>query len=189
MSARNAQLLLVLALFATAGGAVTGCGNEQGSGRGAQARTPGHSPMAEARARQVADAWDGSEAARAWRKGYYYPIGEVVQLPEDAFHDAADKQAYGNQNFALRGQLPAAPRKNGQVTWESGGSLTLPLMEARQAYEAVARGGNDGPHLTVTGAKLGEMTLSTSRGPATVPAWLFTLDGYDTRSNRPPSVP
>jgi hypothetical protein len=34
--------------------------------------------------------------------------------------------------------------------------------------------------LTVTGAKLGEMTLATSRGPATVPAWLFTLDGYDT---------
>ncbi|MFB7115500.1 hypothetical protein [Streptomyces sp. NPDC056291] len=183
MSARTAQLLLVLALFAAAHGAVTGCGSEQGSGRGAQARTPGHSPMAEARARQVADAWDGSEAARAWRKGYY-PIGEVVQLPEDAFHDAADKLAFGNQNFALRGQLPAAPRKNGRVKWESGGSLTLPLMEARQAYEAVARGGNDGPHLTVTGAKLGEMTLSTSRGPATVPAWLFTLDGYGTPLKR-----
>ncbi|MFF4788321.1 hypothetical protein ACFY2M_00755 [Streptomyces sp. NPDC001276] len=195
MSVRAAQLLLVLALFAAAGGAVTGCGSEQGSGRGAQARTPGHSPMAEARARQVGDAWDGSEAARAWRKGYY-PIGEVVQLPEDAFHDAADKQAYGNQNFALRGQLPAVPRKNGRVTWESGGSLTLPLMEARQAYEAVARGGDDGPHLTVTGAKLGEMTLATSRGPATVPAWLFTLDGYDTplkqaavRPLKPPTPP
>ncbi|MGW4044815.1 hypothetical protein [Streptomyces sp. NPDC004721] len=195
MSARIAQLFLVLALFAVAGGAVTGCGSEQDSGRGVQARTPGHSPMAEARARQVADAWDGSEAARAWRKGYY-PIGEVVQLPEDAFHDAADKQAYGNQNFALRGQLPAAPRKNGRVKWESGASLTLPLMEARQAYEAVARGGNDGPHLTVTGAKLGEMTLSTSRGPATVPAWLFTLDGYGTplkraavRPLKPPTPP
>ncbi|WSB30880.1 winged helix-turn-helix domain-containing protein [Streptomyces sp. NBC_01788] len=117
MSARTAQLLLVLALFAAAGGAVTGCGSEQGSGRGAQARAPGHSPVAEARAREVADAWDGSEAARAWRKGYY-PIGEVVQLPEDAFHDAADKQAYLNRNFALRGQLPAAPRKNGRWSWQ-----------------------------------------------------------------------
>ncbi|MEU7385011.1 MULTISPECIES: hypothetical protein [unclassified Streptomyces] len=193
MSARIAQLLLALALFAAAGGAVTGC--EQGSDRGAQSRAPGHSPVAKARARQVADAWDGSEAARAWRKGYY-PLGEQVQLPEDAFHDAADKQAYLNQNFALRGQLPATPRKNGRVKWESGGSLTLPLLEARQAYEAVARGGNDGPHLTVTGAKLGEMTLSTSRGPATVPAWLFTLDGYGTplkrvavRPLKPPAPP
>ncbi|MGW3513448.1 hypothetical protein [Streptomyces sp. NPDC000994] len=166
--ARTAQLLLVLALFAAAGGTLTGCGPEVRVRQGADAR-----------ARQVADAWDGSEAARAWRKGYH-PIGETVDLPEDAFHDISDKQAYEAQNFALRGQLPATPRKDGRVKWENGGSLTLPLMEARQAYEAVARGSNDGPHLTVTEVKLGEMTLATSRGPATVPAWLFTLDGYDT---------
>ncbi|MER6976771.1 hypothetical protein [Streptomyces carpinensis] len=179
MSARTARLFLVLALSAAAGGAVTGCGSEQGSGRGAQSRVFGPSPVAEARARQVADAWDGSEAARAWRKGYY-PTEEGVQLPEDAFHDAADKQAYGNHNFTLHGRLPAAPRKDGRVKWESGDSLTLPLMEAQEAYEAVAHGSDDGPRLIVTGAKLGEMTLATSRGPATVPAWLFTLDGYDT---------
>ncbi|MGW9031558.1 hypothetical protein ACWGQ5_47605 [Streptomyces sp. NPDC055722] len=194
MPARTAQLLFVLALFAVAGGAVTGCGREQGSGRGAQSGAPDPGPAA-ARARQVADAWDGSEAARAWRKGYY-PLGDAIQLPEHAFHDGADKQAYETQNFVLSGELPAAPRKNGQVKWESGGSLTLPLMEARQAYESVARGGHDGPHLTVTGAKLGEMTLATSRGPATVPAWLFTLDGYDTplkrtalRPSKPPTPP
>ncbi|MEU6318205.1 hypothetical protein [Streptomyces sp. NPDC047009] len=181
MPARTAQLLLVLTLFAAAGGAVTGCDSEQEGGRGARSHTP--DPVAKARARQVADAWDGSEAARAWRKGYY-PMDETVQLPEHAFHDGDDKQAYEAQNFVLRGELPAAPRKNGQVKWESGASLTLPLMEARQAYETVARGGHDGPHLTVTGAKLGEMTLATSRGPATVPAWLFTLDGYDTPLKR-----
>ncbi len=168
--ARTAQLLVVLALFAAAGGTLTGCG------RVAEVRAR---QVADARARQVADAWDGSEAARAWRKGYH-PTGEAVDLPEDAFHDISDKQAYEAQNFVLRGQLPVAPGKNGRVKWESGGSLTLPLVEARQAYGAVARGGNDGPHLTVTGAKLGEMALATSRGPATVPAWLFTLDGYDT---------
>ncbi|MFB7114115.1 hypothetical protein [Streptomyces sp. NPDC056190] len=168
--AHTAQLLLVLALFAAAGGTLTGCG------RVAEVRAR---QVADARARQVADAWDDSEAARAWRKGYH-PIGEAVDLPEDAFHDISDKLAYEAQNLALRGQLPATPGKNGRVKWESGASLTLPLMEARQAYEAVARGSNGGPHLTVTGVKLGEMTLSTSRGPATVPAWLFTLDGYDT---------
>ncbi|MEV6995376.1 hypothetical protein AB0N87_40560 [Streptomyces sp. NPDC093228] len=136
-----------------------------------------------------------SEAARAWRKGYY-PIGEAVQLPEDAFHDEADKQAHESRNFALRGRLPTAARKNGLVRWQSGGSLTLPLMEAQQTYEVVARGGGKGPQLHVTGAKLGEMTLATSRGPATVPAWLFTVDGYDTplkraavRPSEPPTPP
>ncbi|MGW9022895.1 hypothetical protein ACWGQ5_01395 [Streptomyces sp. NPDC055722] len=112
MPARTAQLLLVLTLFAATGGAVTGCDSEQGGGRGTRSHTP--DPVAKARARQVADAWDGSEAARAWRKGYY-PMGETVQLPEHAFHDGDDKQAYEAQSFVLRGELPAAPRKNGQV--------------------------------------------------------------------------
>ncbi len=192
MPTRTAQLLLALTLLAAAGGTVTACG----SGRGAQSRTPARdNPVAKARARQVADAWDGSEAARAWRKGYY-PIGEAVQLPEDAFHDEADKQAYESRSFTLRGRLPTAPRKNGLVRWQSGGSLRLPLMEAQQAYEAVAHGGGKGPQLHVTEVKPGEMTLATSRGPATVPAWLFTLDGYDTplkraavRSSEPPTPP
>ncbi|MGW2428596.1 hypothetical protein [Streptomyces sp. NPDC001640] len=191
MPTRTAQLLLALTLLAAAGGTVTACD----SGRGAQSRTPRDNPVAEARACQVADAWDGSEAARAWRKGYY-PIGEAVQLPEDAFHDEADKQAYESRSFTLRGRLPTAPRKNGLVRWQSGGSLRLPLMEAQQAYEAVAHGGGKGPQLHVTEVKPGEMTLATSRGPATVPAWLFTLDGYDTplkraavRSSEPPTPP
>ncbi|NGN70366.1 hypothetical protein G5C51_41600, partial [Streptomyces sp. A7024] len=45
------------------------------------------------------------------------------------------------------------------------------------------------PHLAVTGAKLGEMTVTTSRGPATVPAWVFTLDGYPSPLKRSAVVP
>ncbi|WP_326721461.1 MULTISPECIES: hypothetical protein [unclassified Streptomyces] len=168
---RTAHPLIVLALFtAAAVGAVAGCGSEKAGG------SP---PQSGARARQVAEAWDGSQAAEVWRKGYY-PMGESVQLPDGAFRNEDDKLAYMTQNFVLRGKLPAASPKEGKVEWKSGGSLTLPLTGARAAYETVARGGGDGPHLTVTGAKLGEMSLATSRGPATVPAWLFTLDGYDT---------
>ncbi|WP_461084421.1 hypothetical protein [Streptomyces deserti] len=70
------------------------------------------------------------------------------------------------------------------MTWEGGVSLTAPLMEAEQAYLALDRAGSPGPRLTVTGAKLGEMAVVTSRGPATVPAWLFTLDGYDSPLKR-----
>ncbi|MFG2126804.1 hypothetical protein ACGFNV_03225 [Streptomyces sp. NPDC048751] len=179
--ARTVQLIVAVALFA----AGTGCGSEKktADGHNARDRAVEQDPKAAARARQVADAWDGSEAAEAWRKGYF-PMGDAVQLPENAFRSKADKTAYATQNFVLRGSLPATPRKNGQVRWETGGSLTLPLMGARKAYESVARGRNDGPHLTVTGAKLGETTVATNRGPATVPAWLFTLEGYDTPLKR-----
>ncbi|MFD4141773.1 hypothetical protein [Streptomyces sp. NPDC058572] len=182
-AARAVDLLVVLALLTAATGAVAGCGSEKAGGHGARVGDDDPAPESEARARRVADAWDGSKAAETWRKGYY-PVGETVQLPENAFRNGADKRAYGSRNFVLRGELPDTPQKDGKVKWESGGSLTLPLMGARKAYETVARGSNDGPHLTVTGAKLGEMTLATSRGPATVPAWLFTLEGYDTPLKR-----
>ncbi|WP_367319424.1 hypothetical protein [Streptomyces sp. HUAS ZL42] len=179
-TARTARLLVVLALLTGTVGAVAGCGSERAGGG---ARDAEQAPDPAVRARQVADAWDGSPAAETWRQGYY-PMGDVVQLPEDAFHDSDDKEAYARRNFVLLGELPAEAPADGQIKWRSGGSLTLPLMDARSAYETLAGGGDDGPHLTVTGAKLGETTLTTSRGPATVPAWLFTLEGYDTPLRR-----
>ncbi|GAA4939462.1 hypothetical protein GCM10023238_01420 [Streptomyces heliomycini] len=60
-------------------------------------------------------------------------------------------------------------------------------MGAKKAYRSFALGRSEGPRLTVTGARLGETTITTSRGTATVPAWLFTLEGYDARSSVSPS--
>ncbi|GAA5708128.1 hypothetical protein AQJ43_09475 [Streptomyces avermitilis] len=182
-SARTVHLLVALALLA--GAAVAGCGGEKEDGsRGAEVGDGNSaSPQVKVRAGQVADAWDGSKAAEIWHKGYY-PMGEVVQLPGTGLHNDADKRAYKTGNFLLRGGLPASFHKDGQVRWGSGGSLTLPLMGAQKAYMALDRDSSDGPHLVATGAKLGEMTLTTSRGPATVPAWLFTLEGYDTPLKR-----
>jgi hypothetical protein len=175
-TSRTGRLLAALALFAVGTGALAGCGGRSGDAGDV-------APETRERARRVADAWDGSAAADAWRSGYY-PMADVVQLPEGAFHNAADKEAYLTDNFVLDGELPGTSPKSGQVTWESGASLTRPLMGARQAYETLAGTSSKGPHLTVTGAKLGETTLATSRGPATVPAWLFTLEGYDSPLKR-----
>jgi hypothetical protein len=50
-------------------------------------------------------------------------------------------------------------------------------MGARKAYARLAAGRGE-PRLTVTGVRLGTMTVATTSGPATVPAWLFALDGY-----------
>ncbi|MEV6595168.1 hypothetical protein [Streptomyces acidicola] len=173
-----------VALSAIGLAAVSGCGSQRaavGSDSGTDVLTN--------RARQVAAAWDGSAAAAAWRAGYY-PMGEAVQLPRGGLLSQADKQAYENQNFVLRGELPSTGPKDGQVTWAGDESVTRPLVGADESYKALAGARIDGePHLTVTGAKLGEMTVATSRGPATVPAWLFTLDGYATPLKQAAAVP
>ncbi|MGW6058072.1 hypothetical protein [Streptomyces sp. NPDC055189] len=187
-TARTAKSLVAIALLVGGACAVAGCGSEKADRSGAQVPDSGSALKREVRARQVADAWDGSQAAEVWGKGYY-PMGEAVQLPEEGFRTAADQRAFTTQNFALHGDLPGDPHEDGAVQWKSGGSLALPLAGARTAYEALARGVNDGAHLTVTGAKPGEMDLVTSRGPATVPAWLFTLEGYDTPLKRAAVTP
>ncbi|MFG2559147.1 hypothetical protein [Streptomyces sp. NPDC048496] len=181
-ASRSASLLAGVILSAVGLAAVSGCGSRQ-------AAAGGDAEVLTDRARQVAAAWDGSTAAAAWRAGYY-PMGETVQLPRGGLRSQADKQAYENQNFALRGELPGTGPKDGQATWAGGDSLTRPLVGADESYKTLAGthvGGE--PHLTVTRVELGEMTLATSRGPATVPAWLFTLDGYATPLKQAAVVP
>ncbi|MEV7239361.1 hypothetical protein AB0N06_37505 [Streptomyces sp. NPDC051020] len=168
-ASRSLSLLAAAALSATGLGAVTGCDGQKDAGD--------DTAVLAHRARKVAGAWDESAAA-AWRAGYH-PMGEVVQLPRGGLRSHADKQAYQDHNFVLRGGIPDTGPKDGRVTWIEGGSLTRPLTGAVESYQTLAGGRTGGtPHLTVTGAKLGEMSVVTSRGPAVVPAWLFTLDGY-----------
>ncbi|RFU82902.1 hypothetical protein DY218_30555 [Streptomyces triticagri] len=161
-----------MALTATALGVSAGCGTQAAVGNDSEALRD--------RARQVAQAWDDdSTATAAWRTGYY-PMEEEVQLPQGGLHDKVDEHAYEKGNFALRGKLPSGTATSGRVTWAGDKSLTQPLIDAEKAYESLARNrAGERPQLTVTGAKLGTMRVATSRGPATVPAWLFTLDGYD----------
>ena len=174
-ASRTTSLLALVALSAAGVGAVSGCGSEKEANPQVE--------QAAQRARQVASAWDGSQAAALWRAGYH-PVEQAVQLPRGGLHNKADKRAYQTRNFVLRGDLPATGPKNGQVAWASGKSLTQPLIAANAAYKTLAQARVDGPHLAVTGARLGSMTLATTRGPATVPAWLFTLQGYTSPLKR-----
>ncbi|CAM5248233.1 hypothetical protein [Streptomyces coeruleorubidus] len=171
---RTARLLLVLALSAAGAGAAAGCGTAE-AGR----TEPAPSPRSKDRAHRVAEAWDGSRAAAQWRAGYH-PVAPVVQLPAGGLRDDADRRAYATGTFDLKAPLPSARGKSGRVTWKDGGSLTRPLVAAERAYRALDGNSAPGPRLTVTKAESGDMTVLTSRGPATVPAWLFTLEGYAT---------
>lgn len=171
---RAMSSLALLAVVAAVGlAAASGCGSQAHSGRDAS-----DAELVARRAKQVAAAWDGSPAAAAWRAGYY-PMGDVVQLPRGGLRNQADTQAYQQRRFVLQGRLPTTWPVEGQVDWSQGESTTRPLVGADEAYKTLADSHVRGKsHLTVTKVKLGTMTLATSRGPATVPAWDFTLDGY-----------
>lgn len=184
-------LSLTTALFAA------GCGSDKAADISAPiTRDEDTASPTAGRAQQIAAAWDGSEAADVWHKGYY-PMGDAAPPPDGGFHSEEDKEAHELENYVLSGELPTTAPEKGQAKWAGGGSLTRPLMDARQTYTALNRSDSSaGPHLTVTAATLGEMTIATSRGPATVPAWLFTLKGYDEplkrlalRPSKPPKPP
>ncbi|MET8685551.1 hypothetical protein ABZV77_15150 [Streptomyces sp. NPDC004732] len=169
--ARRARLLSGVGLSGALLAAAAGCGEQEA------APADSADPLAD-RARQVAEAWDGSAAAAEWRTGYH-PTGETVQLPRGGLRGRADEQAFEDGRLVLRGKLPGPKPRDGRVRWPGGTTLTRPLVGADESYERLvgSRGGGK-PRLTVTGVERGEMQMATSRGPATVPAWLYTLDGY-----------
>lgn len=178
---RSVSLPAGVALSAVSMLALSGCGS--------QAPASSDTDMLAERAQQVAAAWDGSAAAAA-RRDLYDPVGEETQLPESGLRSKADKQAYKDRNFILRGKLPDSGPKEGPITWSGGRSSTRPLMGAAESYKTLTDTRVDGkPHLTVTGVKLDKMRVATSRGPATVPAWAFTLDGYASPLKRAAAIP
>lgn len=183
-ASRAAGRLATVFLLCVGLGAASGCGSgQEGTEVGDDAERAAH------RARQVATAWDGSTAAATWRVGYY-PMGDVVQLPRGGLRSRADRQAYQDHGFVLRGGLPTTRPKDGRAVWAGKEPLTRPSQGADESFKALSYGrAGVGPHLTVTGAKPGAMTLATSRGPAVVPAWLFTVAGYDTPLKRAAVVP
>ncbi|MGV9894669.1 hypothetical protein [Streptomyces tendae] len=174
--------LVVLVTLSCAATVLAGCGSsrEESVGRAGGDEKQAYS---EIRSRAVAEAWEGSEAADIMRDGYY-PMSDVLEPPEGGFHSEADKRAFATGNFVLLGTLTDATRRYGKIVWGDGGSALFPLLEAGKVYSSLDKGNIEGPNLKVTGVTLGEMAHLTNRGPATVPAWLFTLDGYESPVKR-----
>lgn len=79
------------------------------------------------------------------------------------------------------GTLSAEAPPDGELRWSDGESATVPLRSATQALDDLASAGGgscDGcTALEVTGATLTTVPVETTRGPATAPAWRFTLAG------------
>jgi len=86
---------------------------------------------------------------------------------------------------AAPGVLPAGDPGTGEVRWDDGQAVTLPLMSAEAALQAM-KDGNRGDcggctPLRVTGARLVTVTTRTDRGQATAPAWEYELAGTAAR--------
>ncbi|MET7622400.1 hypothetical protein, partial [Streptomyces sp. NPDC005408] len=159
-----------------AAAAAAGCGSESGGAVGGGGRVGGATAD---RAQQVANAWEGSQAARQWREGFF-SLDVWDELPQNAFRSGEDKEAYANGNFELRGSLPGSAVQ-GRIRWDDGSSLSTTVNSAQTVYGQLDTSGDTGKNpLIITGAELGEMTMTTSRGPARVPAWFFSVKGYDT---------
>jgi len=154
---------VLAAALATA--TLAACGTPPSAGQDSQARP---SATFETRARQVTAQWDRSRATRAWRTGLVLlDPSELVPIPRnEGFASQEQKDAFGSGHFRLAGTLPAKPLP-GLVRWGDGATIRLPLLTARAAFAELA----------VTGAQPATVTILTSRGPASVPAWRFTVTG------------
>jgi hypothetical protein len=156
-------------------------------------------------AAEVAEAWRSSGAGAAWRDGFV-PLEDLTVLPRDVTFTGETKVAYMSGWFRSTVQLSTKAPSGGSVRFGNGETMSVPLASAADAYGVIDKGdppcnseggvapavqppGLEKPPianskaasgqctaLTVTGVKLGTVRLRTSRGEATVPAWLFTVD-------------
>ncbi|SDY70146.1 hypothetical protein SAMN05444365_103178 [Micromonospora pattaloongensis] len=151
-------------------------------------------------ATEVAETWRTAVGADKWRRGYV-PLQDRTVLTADPGFTNDTKQAFLQGWYRDGIPLPAGKPADGTVRFPDG-TLTVPLVSARDAYRELDQGDpppcarparpaptgadpngavSSGPDtacipLTVTGAKLGTATVLTSRGTATVPAWIFTIE-------------
>ena len=179
MSRGIARAVLPLALALVL--ALAACGSQPSTGNAGQGTTESASSATfTARARQVVAQWKVSPAGRAWRTGLVLlGPGELTPIPRDAgFASQHQKEAFGAGRFRLAGSLPGQ-LLHGRIRWADGSTLAVPLLGAQAAFQQLAANrACDIPPcdpLTVTAARPAAVTVDTSRGPAVIPAWRFTV--------------
>jgi len=182
MRHRTASVPLIGPGIGTVIGALllAGCTVATGARGGDATPVPGSATGFRARAEQVAAAWTGSAAERAWRSGYI-PEQDTAVPAADAFHNQSDKAEFFSGSVTVAVPLPAVA-STGTVRWATGGTLTLPRLGLVQALRATGDGScpttSCPADLVVTSAEPTTIRLATSRGEAAVPAWSFHLAGY-----------
>ena len=86
--------------------------------------------------------------------------------------------------------LSDEPPPDGQVNWPDGSASTVGLVSAAQVLRALKSEGDPSScsgckPLEITKAELSERPVTTSRGTAQTPVWLFSLQGACTAVGAP----
>jgi hypothetical protein len=120
----------------------------------------------------------------------FVPVGELTGQLGDWEESVGNnnKRALGAGMVEAGTSLPAETPPDGEVRWPDGTTRNAGLISGQEALSRLkADGANDCPDCTplkITGAQLASGQMQTSRGPAQVPVWEFTLDGTAVRITR-----
>jgi len=147
----------------------------------------------EARGRQIAEAWQAMPIQT--RHGGFSPLQSLTIEPA-GLPKLLDAAVFLGA-YWLRTDLASPPAEPGLIRFADAEPMAVPLVPADQAFSQVNRvvcaadrpllePGQPDPSgmacfaLPVTDVRLGEVPMQTTRGAATVPAWLFTVPGLPT---------
>lgn len=132
--------------------------------------------------------WDADVSAGAGGSGFVL-VGESTLMVGDDWGPNIDggnaKMAWDAGLLVAPNPLPSDAPPDGQVEWQNGTTHPVPVISAEQAFTDMKAAGvspcSDCTPLQVTGATLTTATFQSSRGPAQVPAWEFSLKDTDVK--------
>lgn len=136
------------------------------------------------RAQEVVAGWERSGMSKTWRLGFVPLNLDRVIVTGDPGFTGDSKLAFLAGQLTLRPGLPLPPPP-GQVLFPDGSRLPVHLVTAEAAFADMAKPNSNScsnpcQPLTITQINLGTAEVLTTRGSATVPAWLFTIEGLKT---------
>jgi hypothetical protein len=175
-------LVVVAALLVATLAACGGQGNYPSASAGVTTTAGQQLERQRQQARDALARWADAVAAAGGQQGFVI-VGDATgqigdwEVPVGSNNKSALMSGKVVAAVALSDETPAAA----EVRWKDGSVQTLPTISARQALKALQASGDqlctECDALKVTGAKLTTAQIVTSRGPATVPAWEFSLQG------------
>ncbi|MFI7284670.1 hypothetical protein ACIBOV_30865 [Micromonospora chersina] len=129
------------------------------------------------------------QAFRAAGGAPFVPVGELTrQLGDWEPANGSYKESLSAGRVEAAATLPEAPKSAGTIVWANGTRHEVPMISADGALAQLRAAGTGDcsgcAPLKLAGARLTTMTVPTTRGPATAPAWEYTLDRTAVRLAR-----
>jgi hypothetical protein len=141
----------------------------------------GPEPSFADQADQVLDAWRQAATDAGYDSGLRLLDTRLVR-PARGFADDRLERKFLDGSYELRTRLPTGTPPPGEVRHGDGATLPVPVVPADVAYAGItgSHGWTCSPGycLGITEVRLGTTAVRTNAGPATVPAWLFTVTDW-----------